>query len=185
MKRTKIIISAMVIIMNLTWLMGCFENTPTIPNDKNTSDLTDDLPPSEDKGEPANKFNAVIFYEEGKYIKEDFQKEHNIQKGEILDKIATVIDSEEKYNEVFSVDSKQYDVDFDKQKLIVYTFMNFYRNHERAVLSTKVEDDVLKIEYETLHKIPDSGCSCQVYQCWFVIRLDNVTAKNITVFESK
>ncbi|MGN0808238.1 MAG: hypothetical protein ACI4MN_07330 [Candidatus Coproplasma sp.] len=129
------------------------------------------------------KYNAVLYDDAVKWIREDFAGENLIdyfQDGSSAS-YTFLVDSQEKYNSIFLEDTDGLSVDFDNQMLAVYTFISFnYRNNYLANL--ELNGKVLTITYE-MEKKKGVNDTSQPYQRWFVVRLDKLDVESV-VFKS-
>ena len=77
----------------------------------------------------SNKYNAVLYDSANEWIDGDFAKENLT--GDYGDEVnpstrTFIIDSDEKYNEIFVDDLEELEIDFNEQMIIVHTFTTIY-----------------------------------------------------------
>ena len=95
-----------------------------------------------------------------------------------------VIDTQEEYDRAFVPNIPEFTVDFSKQMIAVYTFVDTNRR-ENILTDVRVENGVLKLICEDIPPYSESvdyGDTCQPYQRWYVVILDKVDVHSV-VFE--
>ena len=94
-----------------------------------------------------------------------------------------IVENSEVYNRIFNNDIENFDVDFNKQMLIVYTFMAI--NHRNLkLISVNLQDAILRITFESVSK-SGIGDTCIPYQRWIVIKLDKIEVKSVEFINNK
>ena len=136
-----------------------------------------------------NNYNARLYDNANEYIKKEFAAE-NLTRGSYYGEQdfyaddtypATrtfIVDNQTKYDEIFIAGLEEFDISFDKQMLIVYTFTTVYHRNN-WITSVDVYNSVLTINYKMDEKF-GVGDASRPYQRWFVVKLD---ALNITSVE--
>ena len=153
MAKTKFLIIGLVIIMLFTFLSGCTNN----------------------------KYNAKLYDNAIEWINVDFA--NNNQVGNLSFSNRTfIIDSQEKYDQVFINNTDELEFDFNNQMLVVYTFITIY-HRKNYIKNIDVKNSILKITYK-MEKKPGVGDASQPYQRWFVVKLDKLDVNSV-VFEEK
>ena len=76
-----------------------------------------------------------------------------------------------------------FDIDFDTQMLVVYTFETIYHRNNNLV-SLEADEDVLTITYK-MEKKSGVGDASQPYQRWFVVRLDKLDVDSVVFVEKE
>lgn len=94
-----------------------------------------------------------------------------------------IVENSEVYNRIFNNDIENFDVDFNKQMLIVYTFRDI--NHRNLkLISVNLQDAILRITFESISK-SGIGDTCMPYQRWIVIKLDKIEVKSVEFIKNK
>lgn len=94
-----------------------------------------------------------------------------------------IVENSEVYNRIFNNDIENFDVDFNKQMLIVYTFRAI--NHRNLkLISVNLQDAILRITFESISK-SGIGDTCMPYQRWIVIKLDKIEVKSVEFINNK
>ncbi|MDE7405423.1 MAG: hypothetical protein K2M89_00930 [Clostridiales bacterium] len=137
-------------------------------------------------------YNAVL-YNADNWINEDFANDNMIRNIHYYDDehneiIFTndesypssrtfIVENLEDYDKIFINNINELDVDFNKQMLIVYTFMAISRK-KLTLVSTDLQDKKLKITYKSISKA-GVGDTCMPYQRWIVIKQDKVEVESV------
>lgn len=136
------------------------------------------------------KHNAVLYDSSVNFINEKFQSQ-NLIRGSLdndenkNDYPATrtfIVKNQEDFEKIFVYDFSEFEIDFDKEMLIVYTFLTEY------VLPAKITNMTLNGETLTIEfsfdLIKGTGSAVRPFQRWFVIKLDNLNISSV-VFTKK
>ena len=118
------------------------------------------------------------------WFNKDFRKNNIVDfESEFPTNRTIVIDTQEEYDRAF-VPGLELSVDFSKQMIAVYTFVDINRR-ENILTDVRVENGVLKLICEDIPPYSESvdyGDTCQPYQRWYVVILDKVDVHSV-VFE--
>lgn len=158
MIKTKIITLGLVFIMIFSFLTGC-------------SNI---------------KYNAQLFDSATDWIKEDFINDNLVgysANSTYPTERVFVVKNQEEYNEIFIKSNDDFDIDFDTQMLVVYTFETIYHRNN-SLVSLEVNEDVLNITYK-MEKKSGVGDASQPYQRWFVVRLDKLDVDSVVFVEKE
>lgn len=148
---------------------------------------TDKLPEEETYIAP---YNAILYDNCGLWINDDFKAENRV-KGAIYNdefewgdypksRTFIITDSDSFKNAIID-NFKQFEVDFDKEMIILYTFV------ADCVLPAKINKMELVDEFLSIHcvieLIRNSLTTCQPFQRWLIVKLDklSVTAVENTI----
>ncbi len=127
------------------------------------------------------KYNAVLYDNAKEWIREDFRNGNPTELDESFTERKFLVDSSEKYGEIFIEGVAELTVDFDKQMLIIYTFSDF-NIRKNLLKSVDYENGDLKIRF--IDEVPFScaaiGDTCAPYQRWFVVKLDKLSVSSLT-----
>jgi len=93
------------------------------------------------------------------------------------DSFVFVVDSVQKYGTAFNEDY-QIDIDYEKQFLILHSFISFHRK-DHYINSITVSDGALMIECDYKHGFPGMNFTCSPYQRWCAIVMDIVEYNSI------
>ena len=198
MKKRKIFAALLALLILLQLFAGCdvSDQTPSgdINNDESSNTPAEGT--NEDKNDGALSddaihYNAVFFDNAVEWIRTDFIHSNPVAPEKNLShptKRTFIIDTQEKYDQIFSKSINDFGIDFTKQMIAVYTFVDT-NTRENELADIRLENDTLKIVYEDIPPfIPAPGVnygdSCQPYQRWFVVTLDKVDVASVT-FEWK
>ena len=179
MKKRKIFAAALALLILLQLFAGC--------------NVTDQAPSGEPSGDTSN-FNAVFFDSAIDWIDEEFAQNSIVTLGflgeprEYPSDRTFLVDTQEKYDQIFSKSINDLDIDFAEQMIVVYTFVDT-SIRENKLADICLENGTLKIVYEDIPPyIPEPGVNygdtCSPYQRWFVVTLDKVDVNSV-IFEWK
>lgn len=132
------------------------------------------------------KYNAQLFDSATDWIKEDFINDNLVgysENSSYPTERVFVVKNQEEYEEIFLESIDDFDVDFDTQMLVVYTFETIYHRNINLV-SLEVNEDVLSITYK-MEKKSGVGDASQPYQRWFVVRLDKLDVDSVVFVEKE
>lgn len=131
-----------------------------------------------------NQYHAVLYDNAEEWINEEYVNAHRTRGaryGENSESVADdscpetwteIVKNQEKYLEIFSDAQEEFEVDFEKEMLIVYTFTTVY-HRSCSLTKLKLKDETLTIGY----KIPTMvgvGDASKPYQRFFVVKLDKL-----------
>ena len=207
MKKRKFLSACLALLLLLLLFTGCevsdqtpSGNTNNGKSDNAQSDDTNNAPNESVSNEGAdentqidglNNYNAVLYDNAVKWIDGEFIKDNPVAPEKILNyptKRVFIVDSQEKYDQMFLENIADLTLDFNEQMIVAYTFYD-ENLRENTLANANVEDDVLKITYEDVPPFiaepgVDPGDSCQPYQRWFVVTLDKIDVDSV-IFERK
>ena len=132
------------------------------------------------------KYNAQFFDSATDWIKEDFINDNLVgysENGTYPTERVFVVKNQEEYDEIFIESIDDFDIDFDTQMLVIYTFETIYHRNNDLV-SLEVNEDVLNITYK-MEKKSGVGDASQPYQRWFVVRLDKLDVDSVVFVEKE
>ena len=131
------------------------------------------------------RYNAKLYDYVTAWIDEDFASANQVGydgDGPLPVERAFIIDTREKYDEIFVDGLEIEDVNFDKQMVVVYTFMDVYHD-QNFITKISLENDMLKITYR-LEEKRGVGRTGEEYQHWMVVVMDKVDVDSVA-FEEK
>lgn len=136
-------------------------------------------------------YNTVLYDNAAAWINEDFQNDNLIKVIGFIDDDTEsdlplsrtfMIDNRDDFESIFIHDFSEFEVDFDDEMIIVYTFGIEYilpAKINKMALSKKI----LTINYKIQTK-PGTGSACQPFQRWFVIKLDKLDISSVQFVEA-
>lgn len=138
------------------------------------------------------EYNAVLYDSAVEWIREDFQNENFIKHVGFIDddsenELPTtrtfLITDNVSFENMFVDDFTGFEIDFDNEMLIVYTFAIEY------VLPAKITkmalmEKTLTINYK-INQISGTGSAVRPFQRWFVVKLDKLDISNAMFVENK
>ena len=129
------------------------------------------------------KYHAKLYDYAVDWINEDFASANQVGldgDGPLAVEIAFIIETQDKYDEVF-VDGLEIEkVDFDTQMIVLYTFMDVY-HRQNFLTKISVMDEVLQITFR-MEKKQGVGDASMPYQHWMVVVMDKLDVDSV-VFE--
>lgn len=125
-------------------------------------------------------YHAKLYDNIDEQLKEEFKKDNVVElssDGEYPTKRFFMIDTQEKYDELFGADNHDIEVDFASQMLVVYTFKDIYRRRNEL---TKVytDDHTLFIKVK-MEKKSGIGDATSPYQHWLGVVLDKMAIDHV------
>lgn len=132
------------------------------------------------------KYNAQLFDFAVDWIKEDFINGNlvdNLENSEYPTKRVFIVKNQEEYNKTFNKNVSNFNLNFDTQMLIVYTFVDIYHRNN-SLVSLDVVEDVLTITYK-MQKKSGVGDASKPYQRWFVVKLDMLSVDSVVFVEKE
>lgn len=135
-------------------------------------------------------YNTVLYDSAVLWIKEDFQNNNLIKvigfnddntENNLPSSRTFIVDNSDYFESIFIDDFSEFEVDFDSEMIIVYTFGIEY------VLPAKIKkmtlsDKTLTVNYK-IQTIPGTGSACQPFQRWFVIKMDKLDISSVQFVE--
>jgi len=84
-----------------------------------------------------------------------------------------VVDTESLYHSYFNDDESYFALNYEKEKIVIFTFACGYRRHFFAK-SVSYKNKTLSVKCEMKRSLTDvgRGFACQPYQRWFIIKVD-------------
>ena len=130
------------------------------------------------------KHDAKLFDFASALVKEKFANANLVgcsENGSYPAERIFIVKNQDEYNEIFVEGSNDFDVNFDTQMLIVYTFETIY-HRKNSLISIEEKEDVLKITYRQEKKL-GVGDASRPYQRWFVVRIDKLDVNSVVFVE--
>ena len=133
------------------------------------------------------KYDAQLFDSASAWIKEDFINDNPVVYYSGNSTYPTervfVVKNQEEYDEIFNESIDDFDIDFETQMVVVYTFGTIYHRNN-SLVSLKVNEDVLTVTYKMEKKFW-VGDASEPYQRWFVVRLDKLDVDSVVFVEKE
>lgn len=124
------------------------------------------------------RYGVTLYDQAGGWIQSNFAEENYVfMESEPRTRIF-VVDTQDKYDEMFTENTDGLKTDFSQQVLIVYTCVMTSKNYCR-IREMKITDGNLKIVYEVYSSGRPDACS--PYQRWMVIRMNKVDINSIVI----
>lgn len=136
------------------------------------------------------KYNAVLYDSFSNFIDEKFQSE-NLISGVVYDELDVndcpknrtfIVSERENFENIFVDGFSEFEVDFDSEMLVVYTFPTEYLLPANITNMT-LNNEILTIEY-SIALIDGAGSAVKPFQRWFVVKLDKLNISSV-VFVKK
>lgn len=125
-------------------------------------------------------YHATMYDNIDDQLKEEF-KNDNVVKLSSDDKYPTemvfIIDTQEKYDEIFCADDTDIKVDFASQMLVIYAFKDIYRRRNELA-KVYVNDNTLFIKVK-MEKKSGVGDATSPYQHWLGVTIDKMTINQV------
>lgn len=114
------------------------------------------------------------YYPNPDYIEGEYNTNKNIKDNDSPKSRTFVIDTESKYNDIFT--TKPFDIDFNKQMIILYIFSSDTTTNY-ILKNIEIKDKILKIKIKLENTNVDAGCI--LHQRCIVIKMNKVEINSV------
>ena len=140
-----------------------------------------------------NKYNIVEYDDVTDWIDETFAEQNRTygafyEYGEMNDEKCPssrtfIINNQEDFENVFSIGTKELEVDFENEMLLIYTFTTPY-HRDISIENVEFNEDTLMIEYKMKRPIGAVGDAARPFQRYLLVRMDKLEITTVIFEES-
>lgn len=127
------------------------------------------------------RYGVTLYDQAGGWIQSNFATENYVIMGGTPNKRTFIVDTQEKYNEIFIDGIDELKTDFSNRMLIVHT-RTFITKRDCWIKNVKVENGNMKISYVIENKgfpFYNMGDGSSPYQRWMVLILDKIDIESV------
>ena len=130
-----------------------------------------------------NKYNATVtamhYDDVGEVLSGEFLSENRLEELS-SEKRIFLIDSEQKFGDVFIVTPQEFGIDFESQMLVIYT-CTAENVRKVSVKSVSYASGSLNIKLQTKKPTQPVGDTCQPYQRYMFVTMDKLEVTTVAV----